>query len=227
MTSAQLDHINSLENLLGSPPPNLSGQALANWKYLTPHYFRSIETIRTQGNLAGSLKSNQKLNALGGACRGIFTYHTKYGCDPEIHELALRVARAVQARLISRSHERDRERAARLVKGLETKRQKQKERNAKQVQCQRRYYETHREQERARSRAYRVAHQDELRARSRAYRVAHQDELRARNRAYREAHREEFAEKARDYRARKKALAVAGLNGAGASNQKEEPGQVS
>ncbi len=72
-----------------------------------------------------------------------------------------------------------------------------------------------------------MAHQDELRARNRAYRVAHQDELRARNRAYREAHREEFAEKARDYRARKKALAVAGLNGAGASNQKEEPGQVS
>ena len=157
---------------LGQPPPGLEGQALKNWEFLTPHYFRAIATLREQEHLIDSYRAEKKLQVMQSTACAVFSYHTRYGRDDEVHELALRVARAVQGRLITRRHERDREREDRLAKGLETKAQKAKAQKAKQAQHRRAYYEKNREKILQAAREYHAAHREE----KAQYRAAHREE---------------------------------------------------
>src|SRR5258708_1163939 len=157
-----------------------------------------------------TLRSWKWIHALGSLCRGVFNHHKRFPdtYDQDIHDLAYRVASAVQMRIIAYSKELDQRKLDRAAKPVVRRKGVKRYKTSEKARFySRKYHQDHREEINAKQRDKNCANPEKARARARKYRTKNSEKKKASSRKYRQNHRDELTAKERERYAKKKALA--------------------
>src|SRR5260221_10836265 len=166
-------------------------------------YAEIVVKIRDREAGLSTLRSWKWIHALGSLCRGVFNHHKRFPdtYDQEIHDLAYRVASAVQMRIIAYGKELDSRKLNRLTQPVSRKGKKRVKSSEKQSANARKYYAEHRDAILARQRARYQANPEKARAQTRKWRSKNPDQYKTIYLKYQAEHRDELNTKQREYRA--------------------------
>src|SRR5260221_4385110 len=164
-------------------------------------YAEIVAKIRDREAGLSTLRSWKWIHALGSLCRGVFKHHKRFHdtYDQDIHDLAYRVASAVQMRMIAYSKELDQRKLDRAAKPVVRRKGVKRYKTSEKARFySRKYHQDHREEINAKQREKYWANPEKTKIASRKAYQDHQDQRKASSRKYQQDHREEINAKQRE-----------------------------